>query len=341
MRFLIAFMALFTSLAWSDTARADPCLDAIGIAQRTGDWRAAATSCRQAAKQDDPYAQQILGIMYFEGIGVPQDYAKARKWFRLAAERGLAESQHNLGLIYSNGLGVPRDGAEAWKWYKLAAEQGLAESQLLVGLSYKDMEPEAAVKWIRLAAEQGLAGAQASLADMYYMGNGVPRDHAEAAKWYQLAAAQGDIGAQDQLGSLYMRGRGVPRNYEEAAKWFHKVSERTGGRQSTLCSFYMEGKGVPQDDVLAHMRCSLSILLDDFSHESQRLRDELESRMTSVQIAKAEKLAREWMEEHPQFVPDPVEACDLGRRGVMYTRRSICGNEGGRPASSARTGSSD
>ena len=32
-----------------------------------------------------------LGVMYEHGHGVPQDYAQAMKWYRLAAEQGLAK----------------------------------------------------------------------------------------------------------------------------------------------------------------------------------------------------------------------------------------------------------
>ena len=63
--------------------------------------------------------------MYDKGQGVPQDYAEAVKWYRLAAEQGDADAQYNLGVMYDNGQGVPQDYAEAVKWYRLAAEQGL------------------------------------------------------------------------------------------------------------------------------------------------------------------------------------------------------------------------
>ena len=46
--------------------------------------------------------------MYAKGQGVPQDYAEAVKWYRLAAEQGFAMAQDNLGLMYKNGQGVPQ-----------------------------------------------------------------------------------------------------------------------------------------------------------------------------------------------------------------------------------------
>ncbi len=42
---------------------------------------------RKAAKQGYAEAQYILGRMYGEGLGVPQDYAHAHMWWNLAASR--------------------------------------------------------------------------------------------------------------------------------------------------------------------------------------------------------------------------------------------------------------
>ena len=58
-----------------------------------------------------------------KGIFV-QDYAQAVKWYRMAADQGLAEAQLNLGVMYANGYGVKRDDAQAVRLYRLAAEQG-------------------------------------------------------------------------------------------------------------------------------------------------------------------------------------------------------------------------
>ncbi len=54
-----------------------------------------------------------LGQMYFNGDGLPQDYAEAVRWFRRAAEQGFTEAQYNLGQMYNNGQSVPQDYAAA------------------------------------------------------------------------------------------------------------------------------------------------------------------------------------------------------------------------------------
>ena len=78
-------------------------------------------SLRQRAEEGDADAQYELGFVYARGLGVPQDYAQAATWYRLAADQGHAPAQLNLGVLYRNGEGVPQDYTEAHKWYNLAA----------------------------------------------------------------------------------------------------------------------------------------------------------------------------------------------------------------------------
>ena len=48
----------------------------------------------------DIIAKYVLGLMYFNGDGVTQDYTEAVKWYTKAAEQGHAAAQTNLGLMY-------------------------------------------------------------------------------------------------------------------------------------------------------------------------------------------------------------------------------------------------
>ena len=82
------------------------------------------TVTQNAAEQGDAKAQCDLGVMYFEGQGVAQDYAEACKWYRKAAEQGYALAQYNLGIMYYEGKGVALDYAEAYFWFNLAARNG-------------------------------------------------------------------------------------------------------------------------------------------------------------------------------------------------------------------------
>ena len=77
-----------------------------------------------AAQKGDPRAQYNMGVFFFAGDGVKQDYETAVKWFRKAADQGVTEAEYNLGWCYANGKGVTADKDEAKKWYSKAAEKG-------------------------------------------------------------------------------------------------------------------------------------------------------------------------------------------------------------------------
>ena len=59
--------------------------------------------------------------MFSNGRGVPQDYAEAARWYRLAADRGDAPAQYNLGLSYAKGEVGETDNVSAYVWFNLAA----------------------------------------------------------------------------------------------------------------------------------------------------------------------------------------------------------------------------
>jgi hypothetical protein len=55
------------------------------------------------------------------------------KWYRLAADQGNAAAQTALGVVYANGLGVPQDQAKAVECTRKAADQGYANAQNNLG----------------------------------------------------------------------------------------------------------------------------------------------------------------------------------------------------------------
>jgi len=69
--------------------------------------------------------------MFATGQGVPQDHAEAVKWYRKAADQGLAQAQSRLGVMYAKGQGVSQDYVEACKWFDLAAARFAASDAML------------------------------------------------------------------------------------------------------------------------------------------------------------------------------------------------------------------
>ena len=152
---LLVFALLLAAPAWAGDV--EDCRNAMSLVE-TVPARAVA-ACRRHAEQGDAGAQNSLGILYYRGLGVPQDYAEAVKWHRKAADQGDAFAQSILGFLYGDGQGVPQDYVQAAKWYRLAAEQGQAFAQNNLGL-------------------------------MYRKGQGVAQDYVQAHMWFNLAAAR-------------------------------------------------------------------------------------------------------------------------------------------------------
>lgn len=146
-------------------------------------------------------------------------------------------------------------------------------------------------------AEQGDARAQYLLGMLYATGDGVPQDYKEAAKWFHKAAEQGDVSAQSLLGTMYAHGNGVPQDYKEAVKWHRKAAEQGYARaQYFLGDLYATGKGVPQDDVMAYAWFNLATAQGDA--EAKKARELVHSRMTTPQIAEAQKLSRQYWNKY-------------------------------------------
>jgi TPR repeat protein len=107
---LMALLLLFAALhggALSPATAAD--FDKGLAAYKAGDYQTALAEWRPLAEAGDVNAQTMLGLVYAEGKGVPQEHAEAAKWFRRAATRGHAEAQFALWVLYGLGEGVPQD----------------------------------------------------------------------------------------------------------------------------------------------------------------------------------------------------------------------------------------
>lgn len=91
-----------------------------------GDFETAITEWRPIAEQGDARAQFNLGVIHFNGQGVPHDPTVAAKWYRAAADQGYGLAQANLAFLYETGQGVLQNFVEAYKWSALAARNGVA-----------------------------------------------------------------------------------------------------------------------------------------------------------------------------------------------------------------------
>ena len=118
------------------------------------------------------------------------------------------------------------------------------------------------------------------------------KDYATALIKYKRAAAQGKAIAQSNLGVMYSKGQGVVQDYAEAVRWWKLAAEQgTAAAHGALGFMYGEGQGVVQDYMRAHMWYNLAAIKGDSVEVKNR--DIVANKMTSQQIAEAQKLARE------------------------------------------------
>lgn len=105
------------------------CTLIFGVAAALAAENDAIAELRRAAEQGDAKAQLNLGMMYYFGKVVPQDYSKTIQWFRRAADQGFAMAQLNLGGMYYKGQGVPQDYVAAHMFFNLAAANGYEDAR--------------------------------------------------------------------------------------------------------------------------------------------------------------------------------------------------------------------
>lgn len=127
------------------------------VQQRVKDWRALRPELllQDKAERGDADAQYSLGIKYFSGDGVPQNFDTAEKWFRKARGNGKLGASSYLARLYVGG---------------------------------NSADQKVAFKLFEEAANAGDTGSQFQLGHMYWHGKGAPQSDVEAYFWMYLSS---------------------------------------------------------------------------------------------------------------------------------------------------------
>lgn len=146
-------------------------------------------------------------------------------------------------------------------------------------------------------ANLGDAEAQKEFGFMHFKGLGTVRDEQKAIKWFKLSVSNGNAQAARQLYFVYTQGYGVAQDYNESKKWL-KLSAEMGdvkGQGILGGEYFLGRRGLVKDLVLSHMWLNISV-----ANGGTRTFDKnmIERELTPDQIAEAQKLAREWMEDY-------------------------------------------
>ena len=137
-------------------------------------------------------------------------YADAVKILDPLAKAGNAVAQYQMGILHYNGKGVPEDERKAVQLLTSSAQQGNVEAMYQLGNAYTfgsetpqlvaDPDVEAA-NWYYKAAKQGNADAQYSIGLLFMAGKGLVKNDKEAMYWMQQAAKNGHKDAKSYVGN--------------------------------------------------------------------------------------------------------------------------------------------
>ena len=156
---------------------------------------------------------------------------------------------------------------------------GLVASLVLISACYGAMTPKAennkgdiyyygqgvpknyqkADYWFRKAAVQGYAPAENNMGLAYYTGQGVPKNYQKGAYWFRKAVRQGNAKAEFNIGVAYYHGHGVPQNYQKGVYWLRKAAvQGYANAELGMGVAYLLGHAVPANYVQAYKWCALA-----------------------------------------------------------------------------------
>ena len=197
------------------------------------------------ANQGSVKAQGRLGLMYERGIGMQQDYDKARDWYNIAMKSNSGFAFARRGFMYERGLADLQDYKRAVDFYHRAIDLGDASAYAHLGFLYfsgkgvgKDYKN--AYQHFKKSAEEGAHLGMAWLAFSYEEGIGVEVDYEQAFKWSNQAAKNGNALGLAMLGKQYLKGHGTQQDFDMALKVLRSAEKRGSPLGSALLGYMYE-----------------------------------------------------------------------------------------------------
>lgn len=92
----------------------------------------------EVIEEGDAYAACNLGVLYYTGRIGEQSYAKAMKYYTIAAKGGSQVAQENLGYCYYYGRDTAVDYEKAFHYFALGAFNGRLRSLYKIGDMYRN-----------------------------------------------------------------------------------------------------------------------------------------------------------------------------------------------------------
>lgn len=284
----------------------DPDL-AYGAFQRGYYLTAFREATRDIEQTSNPKAMTLLGELYADGLGIPNDDQKAAEWYKLAAARGDREAIFALAMFRMAGRAGPVNREEAAKLMEQAANLGHNVAAYDLALLYMGGEAVAqnfrrAAELLRMSADAGNPQAQYALATMYKEGTGVSQDLNEAARLLAAAARAGYTDAEIEYGIALFNGTGVTKDERAAGEYFLRASRKGSPvAQRRLALMYATGRGIKADAVQA----ARWHLIARAGGDNDQFLDDFLRNMNPADRALAEDKAKPWIARMQPAGPTP------------------------------------
>jgi TPR repeat protein len=286
----------------------------------------------EEAKLGNPVAAYNLGKIYENGgDGVPQNYAQAIAWYKLAADVGTLPTQfdgkalgpdaadlifasqlyaqYNLGRLYEAGKGTQQDVAAAVQWYQRAGQQDLDVAQQRLVHIFREGEgavapnPVESTKWLERLAQGGNVPAMSDLGTAYLQGIGVEKNAKIAHDWYLRGASRGSGEALFNLGLLYQSGYAGDPDFKRAAEYYMRAANANSGRaMMALGDLYANAQGVSRS--MSQALAWYELAADRGVAEAVAKRDSLTRSLPESDVDQANTIAAAWQPQ-PDLTPLP------------------------------------
>ena len=107
-----------------------------------GHFKEAMSELLPAARSGNADAEELIGVMYAMGLGVPQDDQRAFEWYLRSSMKGHPGAQSGVGWYYEVGRGIEKpDLVRAYMWYVLSAIGGDPDAAISQEEVVKKMTP--------------------------------------------------------------------------------------------------------------------------------------------------------------------------------------------------------
>jgi TPR repeat protein len=321
----IAAMTMLMAIMLGGAARGEDYgpKNAAGALQQLPGWRCRlylgcpiseeAYAALTGALAGDREAQYKLARLLQQGDGIPRDVRGAAGWYGKAAEQGHVAAALELNRLRHEGADIPADETKIAAALSFEVDRGdrdamRALADMQVHGRGLPREPEQGLALLQRAAGAGSAAAAEDLANLFLRdAPGIPRNPAEGFRWMAESAHLGNAAAMLDLGSMFFNyPDAAMRDPAEGYRWLMRAAlADNAAAQEMLSEVLAQGAMVgvrtviPPDPIAADTWLRLAARSPFHDNASQRR--QIESNMTTAELAEAKDRADAW---HPNSLDE-------------------------------------